>query len=452
MTRLDLASRPRVEELGSEEIFSIQAQISETETQIETLDRQMNELKRVYNREAQVSQLQKQAKLHEIESLRNILSPIGRLAVEILAGIFEDVCLSEDGFDNKAENDVMRSVFMISGVCTRWRNILRDTPEAWSKLHLSCYRHGRLIHGKSAEWVTEWLGRTKGYYPLDIELEFSLSSRNQRIDTLVECIVDFRYQIRSLQLRGSDSGSYVPFFQLPSSSFPVLEKLTLLFGDTVSSPLMDFKSQAFLGASHLRDLEIVEYWPNVSVLGLVEIPMEQLTSLNIALCTTPRYGLHVFVDMLRRCKNLTRLSYDIPFPLNPNFANLSIVMPVLKSLIIPCRNARFVSLLACLTMPFLEDLTLRLQDVDYHDLYMDIVDLQNRSTTALSSLTLSHIWGGETFTIKMIAILSILPELTSFTIDGCYADLNPLVRAITYSQRSEACPSTKADAVWIFAS
>ncbi|KAE9391947.1 hypothetical protein BT96DRAFT_924987 [Gymnopus androsaceus JB14] len=155
MARLALNPRPRIEELGSKEISSIQTQISETETQIETFDDQMNELKRVYEAHWQVSELmlQKQAKLDKIESLRNTLSPIGRLAVELLAVIFEAVCLSEDVVDEELEyqNDVIRSVFMISDVCMGWRQVLHDTPKVWSKLHLSSYRHPKLICGKSPQ-------------------------------------------------------------------------------------------------------------------------------------------------------------------------------------------------------------------------------------------------------------------------------------------------------------
>ncbi|KAE9391948.1 hypothetical protein BT96DRAFT_924988 [Gymnopus androsaceus JB14] len=190
----------------------------------------------------------------------------------------------------------------------------------------------------------------------------------------------FRQQFHYLQPRG-DSGMYLSVFQLPSSSFPLLEKLTLTFLD-MFSPLFDamnITSRAFLGSPNLRDLEIVDYWPKASVLELVDIPAEQLTSLNIA-APRPQYDL--------------------------------------DSLDITCDIPPVVSPLACFMTPMLEDLTLEWRGHDYHDLYLDIVGLQNRSMTALSSLTINHFLADETFTKEMIAILSILPELTSLSIDG----------------------------------
>ncbi|KAE9391950.1 hypothetical protein BT96DRAFT_979630 [Gymnopus androsaceus JB14] len=421
---LALTPRPRIEELGSKKISTIQTQISETETQIKTLDNQMNELKHVYETQVSELMLQKQAKLYEITSLRNVLSPIGRLAVELLAVIFEDICLSEDSVDNE-EHDVMRSVFMISGVSTGWRKVIRETPKVWSKLHVSSRKHLKLIEGKSREWAKEWLEHAQGY-PLDVKLELSVSrGGDNQTHALIDTIMNFRHQIRSLQLRGSDSGMYLSIFQLPSSSFPLLEKLTIIFLD-MFSPLFDamtITSRAFLGSPNLRDLEIVDYWPNASVLELVDIPVEQLTSLDIA-AMDPEHDLDVYVDMLRRCKNLAKLAYCIPFPDQSSVGftrNLSITLPALKSLDITCYIPPIVSPLACFTTPVLEDLTLQWQGQDYHSLYMDIVGLRNRSTTAL----------------EMIAILSILPELTSFSIDGCTTGLNPLVRAITYTKGQE---------------
>ncbi|KAE9401077.1 hypothetical protein BT96DRAFT_992434 [Gymnopus androsaceus JB14] len=72
-------SQPRIEEpiwLDQEDLSFLHARISEAEIQLESLENQMNELKRVY--EAQISELmpQKDAKLVEIASYRNICSPM----------------------------------------------------------------------------------------------------------------------------------------------------------------------------------------------------------------------------------------------------------------------------------------------------------------------------------------------------------------------------------------
>lgn len=209
-----------------------------------------------------------------------------------------------------------------------------------------------------------------------------------------------------------------------------------MFTDMYSPLSYGATYQVFLGAPNLRDVEIVDYWPGTSLLETFAMPVEQLISLDIA-AMEPEYDLTVYVDILHRCNSLTKLAYCIPFPSDPGLVgftpNLSITLPALKSLDVTCYEGHH-SVLSCLTVPLLEELTLQWQGQDHHDIYTDIASLRNRSLTSLSSLTLNHFLADQKFTREMIAILSILPELTSFSIVGCTTDLNPLVRAITYSK------------------
>ncbi|KAE9401970.1 hypothetical protein BT96DRAFT_783696, partial [Gymnopus androsaceus JB14] len=93
--------------------------LSEAETHVEALEKQISELMR-----------QKDAKLVEVTSLRNLLSPIRRIPVEILSEIFELSCLPEDGIFT-VNYDIIRYTSMVSRVCVAWRKAAYATPRLW---------------------------------------------------------------------------------------------------------------------------------------------------------------------------------------------------------------------------------------------------------------------------------------------------------------------------------
>ncbi|KAE9382690.1 hypothetical protein BT96DRAFT_772510, partial [Gymnopus androsaceus JB14] len=64
----------------------------------------------------------KDAALVEISSLRNVLSPVRRVPLEILSEIFQ---LSCDPFD------ASRYIFTICTVCVAWRKAAHGTPRLW---------------------------------------------------------------------------------------------------------------------------------------------------------------------------------------------------------------------------------------------------------------------------------------------------------------------------------
>ncbi|KAE9383572.1 hypothetical protein BT96DRAFT_843643, partial [Gymnopus androsaceus JB14] len=119
--------------LDQEDLSFLRTRISEAEIQLESLENQMNELKRVY--EAQISELmpQKDAKLVEIASYRNICSPVRRVPQEILSSVLELCCLPADGIWSSTY-DIIRHTSILSQVCVAWRKAAHSTPRLWSKL------------------------------------------------------------------------------------------------------------------------------------------------------------------------------------------------------------------------------------------------------------------------------------------------------------------------------
>ncbi|KAE9407265.1 hypothetical protein BT96DRAFT_748924, partial [Gymnopus androsaceus JB14] len=82
--------------------------------------------------EAQISELtrQKDAKLVELVSFRNILPPIHRIPAEILSNIFELACLPEDGIF-QSKHTIVLYTHNLSSVCALWRKVALATPRLW---------------------------------------------------------------------------------------------------------------------------------------------------------------------------------------------------------------------------------------------------------------------------------------------------------------------------------
>ncbi|KAE9401971.1 hypothetical protein BT96DRAFT_918561, partial [Gymnopus androsaceus JB14] len=88
--------------LEPDDISLLQTRLSEAGTHVEALEKQISELTR-----------QKDAKLVEVASFRNLLSPIRRIPVEILSEILELSCLPNDG-NLTADYDIIRYASMVS--------------------------------------------------------------------------------------------------------------------------------------------------------------------------------------------------------------------------------------------------------------------------------------------------------------------------------------------------
>ncbi|KAE9404918.1 hypothetical protein BT96DRAFT_1016054 [Gymnopus androsaceus JB14] len=104
------------------------------------------------------------AKLVEIASLRNLLSPIRRVPTEILSEFFELSCLPENGIF-EASHDIVRRTSTLSEVCIAWKHTYIATPRLWSK---HCLSFRRLHHAFSGDtvWFKEWISRSQDC-PLD---------------------------------------------------------------------------------------------------------------------------------------------------------------------------------------------------------------------------------------------------------------------------------------------
>ncbi|KIK60336.1 hypothetical protein GYMLUDRAFT_261352 [Collybiopsis luxurians FD-317 M1] len=388
--------------------------------------------------------------LDEIAQLRNILSPIRRVPLEILTEIFRIYCLLPPASNtlvvefisnpNAAPpfttSDFIRPRFVITGVCTAWRKAALCMPLIWSKLKICQVYQSRT----SPRMIREWLSRS-GSSPIELDLTICESATS-----ILATALSFSFRIRSLRLSGPVA-LLLPIFHIPSSSFPSLETLRIdipvvesrsrfLGTNQGSAALVDpfgylqekFPNgiKCFSGSGHLVDLEIAEHG-EVSLLELMTLPLASLKALKIEassafLCPS------VYLSVLRRTTNLVHfkfrpsefLGYDGRILLN-HFSH-PISLPYLNSLDISFSfsSAVVAKLFQCLITPSLTRLRLLTltEELDT-DLTNQLLDFQQRSAVSLTSLHLGGVEGHMEFSRLMRRIGSdIFPQLDAVDLDA----------------------------------
>ncbi|KAE9395243.1 hypothetical protein BT96DRAFT_885831 [Gymnopus androsaceus JB14] len=387
----------------------LRTRVSEAQTQIESLEDRTDELN------AQISELkrQKDAKLAEIASYRNVLSPIRRIPPEILCEIFE--------LARQVNWDIVNSTYILCQVCVAWQKIAHAHPRLWSIICLSPTWQN--INGE-VPWVKKWISRSQSL-PLDFHLDFT-SIYSSAVTRILEYIVDCFHQIRLLDLRGPLS-LFLPILTLPCSSLHLLEEVEVSLTRIASH---QNKIEMFLGASKLRKVSVVEDRLDPgSAFQTLAIHVEQLTSLKIDAHDLSMQLKSLYADVLHRCKNLVNLETRcVGFG-----TQLSISLPALKSLHVSCHMAiGSVNILCCLTTPLLEHLIISQVDQNLDDVSTDVAGLKHRSMCSVLSLALVMESPSYAGTSDLIAILSLFPTIRSFQLHWATFDLSPLLQALTH--------------------
>ncbi|KAF5389960.1 hypothetical protein D9757_003563 [Collybiopsis confluens] len=441
-------SQPRIEGpiyLSADDLLFLQNRISAAEHQIMVLEKHV--------RETLTRELKKQAKKIEILLLKNILSPIRRVPVEILSLIFELACSSL----HFPDNDLMRSTCVVSSVCVAWRNTAQATPRIWSKICLSRTKHPKAFTG-SVDWIRGWLTRSRGH-PLLVSLDV------QRVDPLdevpsfrftqlVQHIVGFCHQTRWILFSG-DAQVFLPLFRLPSASFPLLEGIYMnILPAQVLTHLFPNKVQTFLAAPKLRHLEVAES-VDESLLKSLALPENELTNLVIRgqrLLSSRSLDL----DILYRCKSLVNLTIHFHYGQKFQFAGFDesnrFVLPALRMLDITCHPVtgarRGVNLLRSLVAPHLEFLILRWRGQPYDQIAVDIGIFQSRSMAQVETFDFKNFSGTTVdqsgyLTGCLLAMLRTLPTIKVFKFGYGVYDADFLLREMTYYNKEPVLPNLK---------
>ncbi|KAE9405913.1 hypothetical protein BT96DRAFT_987893 [Gymnopus androsaceus JB14] len=250
--------------LEPNDISFLRTRISEAETLVQTFESRMDELR------AQISELsrQKDAKLVEIASLRNVLAPVRRLPLEILS-----------------EN--IRAGFRISPVTAH------AAPPLWSTLRIDMEAH---ILGSGYTWVNDWFTRSQ--------------MRGKKF--LEYILTQLGHKVRLLDVVGYPS-SFLPILHLSPSSFTALiGRISLyesskMMDDTIARSGGPFPSKIrcmLLGAPKLRQAKLNDCFSS-KIAGTTgrAIDLTERQSMIDELDFDPV----MFVDILLRCKQLVNL-------------------------------------------------------------------------------------------------------------------------------------------------
>lgn len=423
------------------DIAFFQARMADVEAQVQSLDIQISELTR-----------QKDAKLAEIATLKNMLSPVRRIPIEILSEIFRLSCLPEKGI-SMFEHSIVDYMSTLSTVCVAWRNTAHATPQLWSSLSLSLSKPHKPLMGEVG-WVSNWMNRSQG---LPVDLYLDLMTRGLKADQFLELAFSFGHKLRLLNLKGCLSFC-LHLLGLPHSSLPQLERvfLEVWFDDwsdfsdwpgpnEVDHDVIPQQIEIFLGAPKLQCIELID-GTRYQLIKRFGLPLEGLTSLKLTHCIN-QPDIDNLMDILCRCKDLNHLRIDLaPDSLTGLVffdEGFSMFLPSLKSLDVSAHDTQSngVNLINCLTTPHIEELTLRYHSQELHGFHMDLINFQHRSATAISSLILHGLWNqnvDESISQTLIASLSLFPTLSSFQLHECGFDMNPLFRALTFTK---GCPT-----------
>ncbi|KAE9404486.1 hypothetical protein BT96DRAFT_877662 [Gymnopus androsaceus JB14] len=96
----------------------------------------------VYSRVSSFFQNQRK-RLEDYKScLRFLRSPIRRLPNETVLRIFDFACDMNDLTSKKLQT---MPALVISGVCSRWRNLARSCPELWSRIQITIWSTPRRL-------------------------------------------------------------------------------------------------------------------------------------------------------------------------------------------------------------------------------------------------------------------------------------------------------------------
>ncbi|KAJ4487013.1 hypothetical protein C8J55DRAFT_506852 [Lentinula edodes] len=388
-----------------------------------------------------------------LASVSDILPPAHRIPIEILSEIFELVCYPNHG-RFYPQFDVVRTTTSLSQVCVVWRQVAYGTPRIWSNLCLSIPEHMSLFNA-GGKWVNEWLSRS-GVFPLGLYLHFPTDNSNwsdeeeletyseykslvQEVHYLLDQILDHRHylvdRIRSLKLIG-DPIFFTPFFVLGPFLLRGVERISMQMTRSVDENL---RVNSFSSANNLRHLEIVEPYFR-SQLRTFLLPAGQLIDLQIRTRNYSHFDTSVYADFLHECSSLVSLEINPACSPEFNSPNDNVHLPMLKSLHftfhLPSEGDETpgVNLLHILAVPLLEEMTLILGYVEFHDFSRDLTALQGNSPTSnLKSLTLEMNWTFKAIDATDLAsVLLLFPTITSFRLFGIQSDMNPLFQAMTY--------------------
>lgn len=338
--------------------------------------------------------------LTRIERLRVGLSPHKRIPPEILSKIFVHC----DGPPLRLPPRYHKSIWTITQVCSRWRNIAMAEPLLWNQLKVRCTENEDALNAL----IHEIFSNRGGQGAISYEAPWiTCASIWEDVLNLIS-----RYPSRLLNLKVIFVGFIPPSFATPLSVFNNLESIGVSFRHLARRDIEKNPIMAFCSAQHLRrvtihtserDTKLLSTWPT-----RITLPWNQLT--HLAVDVIP---ISICLAILNQCTQLVVCEVRLRDNRHPSETSQSpLRLEKLDSLIISDSSSYSAveTLLKHVVVPALR--SLKFGEEDWVEWPQDVVlSLISRSMCTLETFeTPARAIAEE----DLIPLMRAMPQITEF--------------------------------------
>ncbi|KAJ7646502.1 hypothetical protein FB45DRAFT_1051187 [Roridomyces roridus] len=283
--------------------------------------------------------------LRSIEDHKSILSPMRRLANELLAEIF--MVVVQDAFYSESPNSGPTSEYpwVLVRVCRRWNAVASNTQSLWSWVYLNL---DSMDDERGAVPVTQLFHKRSGNSPLTVKIQQLYERSKSRVLTVALAHCE-RWQ--SLTLFATDS-CVIYDMAVVRCRLPALTTLNIDGGalEAATGVAIDY-NDTFAVVPNLTAARVAIHQ------ALFELPWRQLTRLSLNVFCREE-ALPILAQLSSALVEL-RVEWRDPFPLVPDWRGITITLPRLHTLelVSQCAPAQSaISLLSFFNTPLLEHL------------------------------------------------------------------------------------------------
>ncbi|PFH45946.1 hypothetical protein AMATHDRAFT_70853 [Amanita thiersii Skay4041] len=285
-----------------------------------------------------------------IESDDPFQPPIQRLSPEILAYVFVQ-CVE----DIIPRNDTRNLPLLICQVCSHWRALAIRTPRLWNTLSIVLRQAIPLSDAQFRESVDSWINRSGTSLPLTLGISLyepsSIWTHGLALFTAILAVFwTYAPRWESISINISWDTNDDDQFEFPGLvNTPLLRSFSLSMPSSMGPPTLPFESCPLL--THL------DWGSRIPSPVETSFPWHQLTHLQIGM----GYSYYRTLDIIERCTELVECCVNftpVSELLTESLAGRpKVVHPNLRVLHLYLDD-EVISLLDCLILPALEDLTL----------------------------------------------------------------------------------------------
>ncbi|GAW01302.1 hypothetical protein LENED_002889 [Lentinula edodes] len=382
--------------------------------------------------------------------LGSLCSPFHRLPNELLGAIFEEVCNDVD-VEPWGKYDVSVAPFVLSAVCSRWREFVVRNPKLWTTIRFRCPLEdpeylSSAQYERLQEVVDLYFERSTTFH-LKVQL---ISSPDYEETGLFEYFLTSspRWECLSLYVSSLSTSCY-PTLRL--LDLPVLETVFIyqcLNSDTqVGADLSVLNS-----ATKLHTLDVIEGGLSATSNSTV---WDQLTTF------TYKTSFGNLAEVLKLCPNLQYLTLADQRPSDPYAPALPVTAPKLTSISVVFGRSYLdrsdmlqTAFLSSLTAPAITTLSLALEQVQHDPRSLNVLTRMSESifrgidnfiirSHCKSQLTKLVLDGMPLEDRDLVSLLKTLPFLEELTvIDPCMEMNRVLPISKAFVQSLHSCSKT----------